>query len=67
MLEFDSQNLQSNNIVFFFAGGFTKFYEICPEYVEEVLKLNVNSKYYDMQLDQHQSSIDQAVMTKIEP
>lgn len=52
-------------------GGFKQFSEICPEYVEEVNKLklsnNLNSKYYDMQVDQHQSSIDNAQLTKIEP
>lgn len=53
----------------FFQGGFKQFSEICPEYVEEVLKLNsnqANSKYYEYQADQHQSSIENAKMTCIE-
>ena len=53
---------------FLFLGGFNKFSEMCPEYVEEVCNKNLacNAKYYENQVDQNQAYLDNAVMTQIE-
>jgi dual specificity MAP kinase phosphatase len=51
-------------------GGFKQFFEMCPDLCrsETELKNNlINSHYYEQQADQHQHSIDNAIMTEITP